>query len=460
MTQPQDIKAQQATAQASPLEDIDYTIHNESSEELARQARIEDPNCPEDAPKKSLVETARTAKNKVVHAVKRGLKDRMFDSSFPRRYKQLSQQPIKEGKVVFIELMTDHLTDNFKRLYAGAKRRPELDVSVLLLNQHRMRYYKKTMVNFDVIEKIADAQYVFIDNTYPLLSSIDLRPETTLIQTWHGCGAFKRFGYSLKKAAGNTTDERSMAHKGYSYVFVSGPEAIDPYAEAFGMEDCKERILPLGVSRTDTFWDEAYLEAARSRVAHEVPQAAGRKIIMYAPTYRNNVTHARLPEKGLDLRMLKEKLGEEYVLLVKRHPFVKNPVLVPEGYEDFCIDVSDSLSIEDLIITADVCISDYSSLVFEYALFGRQLIFYVPDLDEYYDERGFYYNFDDFACGPICKTTDEVLVVLGTMNDNDRTQLAAFKERFMSGCDGHATERILETVFGSTTPAPTHVQEG
>ena len=94
---------------------------------------------------------------------------------------------------------------------------------------------------------------------------------------------------------------------------------------------------------------------------------------------------------------------------------------------------------------ADICISDYSSLVFEYALFERPIIFFAFDLEDYIDNRGLYYDFDEITPGPICKTNDEMIDYIRNIEEKfDKQEVVDFKQKFMCSCDGHSTERILQ----------------
>ena len=107
------------------------------------------------------------------------------------------------------------------------------------------------------------------------------------------------------------------------------------------------------------------------------------------------------------------------------------------------------VSIDDLLCTADACISDYSSIVFEYSLFGRPMVFFAYDLSDYDDWRGFYYSYDEFTPGPVFNTSEEVLDYLVHLDERfDPAKVAAFREKFMCACDGHATDRIMKVVFG------------
>lgn len=118
-----------------------------------------------------------------------------------------------------------------------------------------------------------------------------------------------------------------------------------------------------------------------------MPQAADRKVLLYAPTFRGNVSKAEAPD-ALDIAAMARELGEEYILLIKHHPVVKNRPQIPEEAKNFAFDVTESLEIEALLCSCDLCISDYSSLIFEYSLFERPLIFFAYDLENYGDLAG------------------------------------------------------------------------
>ena len=170
---------------------------------------------------------------------------------------------------------------------------------------------------------------------------------------------------------------------------------------------------------------------------------------MYAPTYRG-VGRKRISPDELDIKKFYEELGDEYILIFKHHQTAIEVPQIPEPYRDnFAYDMTrgKGMSINDLMTVADICISDYSSLVFEYALFERPMLFFVYDLEEYIDERGLYYEFDEITPGPLCRTNDEMIDYIKHVDERfDKQEVADFKNRFMCCCDGHATERILKFI--------------
>ncbi|MBQ7116959.1 MAG: CDP-glycerol glycerophosphotransferase family protein, partial [Clostridia bacterium] len=109
----------------------------------------------------------------------------------------------------------------------------------------------------------------------------------------------------------------------------------------------------------------------------------------------------------------------------------------------------DKMSVDELLCVSDICISDYSSLVFEYSLFEKPMIFFAYDLKEYFDSRGFYYDYEELTPGPICGTTDEIIAYIGNIEQSfDKGEVKKFRNKFMSACDGRSTERIISEVFG------------
>lgn len=368
---------------------------------------------------------------------------------YPAIYNKENKKPI-EQKAVFLERRDAEISDNFRLLYDALQKKGNLKLVFLSLGEGRLGYLSKWKNNAVFLKEMATAKYVFINDSSMIVSCVKLRPETKVVQVWHACGAFKKFGYSTtdKLFGSNTKElEKYPLHKNFSLVTVSSPDVAWAYAEAFHMEDYKEQIVPTGVSRTDVFFDQEKIREAGEKLRALVPQSVNKKAILYAPTFRGHVKEAYSPDE-MDLVKMKESLGEKYILLTKHHPFVQERPKIPKEAKDFVFDVTDNMSIEELLMVSDLCISDYSSLIFEYSLFEKPMLFFAYDLDDYFDWRGFYYNYDEMTPGPICKTTEELIDSICKMEtDFDKKQVLKFKEKFMSSCDGHATERILNYVL-------------
>ena len=376
----------------------------------------------------------------------------MFRIVFPLGYKHyIKGKKIKREKAVFVEVRFDEITDSFRLVYDRMKA-DGFDVHeqfIETIKPGKWGYIKRCL---RMLEDISDAHYVFLNDACNVTSCIPLRKGTKIYQLWHACGAFKKFGMSTAELIfgdNRKSLERYPNYGNLSYVTVSSPEVIWAYEEAMNLKDTKTQVVATGVSRTDVFYDQHFIEQSKAAVYSVCPAAENKKIILYAPTFRGRVAKAESPD-CLDIPAMKRALGDEYVLLIKHHPFVKQPPVVPEDCADFAMDVTKSLEIDQLLCASDVCVSDYSSLIFEYSLFERPMIFFAYDLDDYFDWRGFYYNYDELTPGPVVKETEEIIDYIRHLDTRfDQAQVHAFKEKFMSSCDGHATDRIMALVLNS-----------
>ncbi len=390
-------------------------------------------------------------KKKFRKVLSRGYKFYTLRLLYPTLYRVYAMKPVKKNKVVFIEVRMPKISDSFKLLYDRINGNSKYKVSTHFLRMSFVprKEYRRLCKN--MVKDIATAKYVFLNESSNVTSCLPLRKGTVLTQLWHACGAFKKFGMStadLKFGDNRETLNKYPYHRNYTHVTVSSPEVVWAYEEAMSLEDKKGVVKPVGTSRTDVFFDKAFIEKAKQRVYKAFPAARDKKVILYAPTFRGRVAKAKTPDV-LDVDKFYKDFGDEYVMIFKHHPFVKNRPVIAEKYKDFAMDLTDDVAIEDLLCTSDICISDYSSLVFEYSLFVKPMIFLAHDLDDYFDWRGFYYDYKDFVPGPIFKTSDEVMNYIKNIDKEfDKQKVIDFRDKFMSSCDGHATDRIMKLVFG------------
>lgn len=374
--------------------------------------------------------------------------DDRYDKLLPPFYNAHRSEPVDEKKVLFMEAVQPKLTNNVQLICDRLEESGEYTIHKHFLRTdfvHR-KEWEKNCEKF--LEDLATAKYVFVTEGSPVLSCVTLRPETVVFQTWHGCGAFKKFGFSTASTAYGDSLEKHLRHpiyKNYTYVTVSSPEVVWAFVEAMHLQGHEDIVRPVGVSRTDVFFDKDRIKQAFANVCRLFPAARGKKIILYAPTFRGDSTSSAYAPDKLDIRAMQKALGDQYVLIVKHHQLVRELPKVPEDLKgSFVYDGSKNMSIDDLLMTADICISDYSSLIFEYSLFERPMLFFAYDLEKYFDKRGFYYDYSEMAPGPICKTTDELIECIRHPEKHfDKAKVHAFRQKFMSACDGHSTDRIL-----------------
>lgn len=370
---------------------------------------------------------------------------------YPRVYKKEAKKPLKDDKVIFLELRLSELSNSYKELYDYLVQNYNLDIHCHFLRKGFVSKKEHAQRTLDFIKDAATAKYIIYDEGSDIAGCLPKRKGTKILNTWHGCGAFKKFGYSTaSKIFGDTEKNmnRFPAHPDYDIVTVSSPEVAWAYVEAMRKENKPECIQPLGISRTDTFYKQEFIDQSYTKLYSLMPNARGKKVILYAPTFRGRVAAAESPDM-LNIKMFFDNLSNDYVLVFKHHPIVKQPPSVPLEYHDFAVDFTKEMQIEELLCVADICISDYSSLVFEYSLFEKPLIFFAYDLDNFFDWRGFYYNYEELAPGPVCITNSEMIDYIRNVEVRfDKERVHQFREKFMVSCDGHATERIVNQFFG------------
>ncbi len=387
-------------------------------------------------------------KNILIRIRRKALTEFTIMYLYPLLYRIGSRKDTDKDKIVFVESRLDVLSNSFHEVHKSLSENKMFKLKCHFLRKTFVSDIEYTKNCIALIKDMATARCIFMDEATHIFAKIKLRPETELVQLWHGCGAFKKFGYSVSDGrfgASERAKTRYPVHKNYTMVTVSSPEVVPHFEEAMNLKD-SGIVRADGVSRTDIFYDEDFIGASYEKLYSCLPEAKNKKIILYAPTFRGNVESAQAPDR-LDTGKMRESLSDDYIMLIKHHPLVKNR---PSVTDTFAYDFSDKMSIEELICVSDICISDYSSLIYEYSLFERPMIFFAYDLDEYFDERGFYYDYDELTPGPVLKTTEEIISYIEKLEDNfDKSRVTAFREKFMSSCDGHATERILQKIFGN-----------
>ena len=384
----------------------------------------------------------------VKQIVKRMGKDSVLGKRLPAAYRRAACAPVRAGKILFVSATSPVPPVSFELIMPRLAARDDMEVEFVSLHKGAVPWQEYVSNCECYAENAATAQLIFLDDASDVTSCLPLRPETRAIQLWHACGAFKRWGMATVGLEHGEDAGEIRRHPGYenlSLVSVSSPEVVWAYAEAMDLKGREGIIRPLGVSRTDVFFDKTYRENARRKLANTFPAIDGRKIVLYAPTFRGTALRAQAPG-DLDIPLLQDALGDGCTLVIKHHPFVKERPAIPADARGFAFDASDSdLGVNELMCAADMLVTDYSSVVFEYSLLGRPLAFFAPDIDDYGDWRGFFYPYDEMTPGPVVSTSaDLALAIARSLSAFDPAEVNAFRERFMDACDGHCTDRIIE----------------
>lgn len=295
-----------------------------------------------------------------------------------------------------------------------------------------------------LIFKIAQQDYIFVDDYVPVFGFLNLRKKTKLIQVWHAGVGFKSVGYSRFGKRG-TPFPSGSCHKKYDYVLVGSEDLVEVYAEVFGLEE--EAFLPVGMPRLDDFLNENTISIFRKNFYQEYPNMKDKKIILFAPTFRGGgQKSAHYNYEWLNLKKIYDFCGDEYIFLVKMHPFVDDPIEIPQKYRDRIIDFADYPNINDLYYVTDILITDYSSNYFEYSLMKRPILFYTPDREIYELSRGVHRSVKECAPGKVCDTFEELMSALENQ-DYEIEKVYKFVEDNFSNYDGHATDKAIDQIL-------------
>ncbi len=255
------------------------------------------------------------------------------------------------------------------------------------------------------------------------------REQTLVVQLWHSCGALKKFGYS-------TTDDIPKSYKGsvsknIDLVSVSSKACEDVFEQAFALK--KGIAKATGVCRTDVFFDEDFKQASREKLYAKFPETKGKKLLLYAPTFRGDASHAYSVGER-EVHELKSKLGDNWYIAVRMHPRVRNGELALS-----------ELNTAELLVCADMLITDYSSIIFEYALLDKPMLLWCPDLNDYIKKRDFYLDFKrDIPC-PIVTDKERLLDAVKSEYQGFKAgRYSEFTKEYMSACDGKSTKRVAD----------------
>lgn len=294
---------------------------------------------------------------------------------------------------------------------------------------------------------LATCDIIMIDDYYPDIYKFDYDPRVKVIQLWHACGAFKSLGFERMDKPG-APPLNTRVHKCYTHMPVSSHHSALHHAEGFCIDESK--FYPIGIPRTDIFFDEEYKKKTIARMYEEFPRAkTAKKVYLYAPTFRgDNALNAYFPFEKIDFERWGEFLKErdEY-LIIKMHPFVREKIQIPEKYKDYMCDAAAYREVNDILFIVDALITDYSSIIYEFSLLGgRPMYFFAFDQRMYEATRDFYEPYEETVPGKIVKTFDELLDALAK-EEYSKEALEAFVKKNFTYTDGKATDRVIDQLI-------------
>ncbi len=281
------------------------------------------------------------------------------------------------------------------------------------------------------------------------------RPFQKFLQTFHGY-PFKSMGISFWRAKDFPEDlidvECRRRNDAWTSILVPSEFCADLYRQEYRYEG---EILVTGYPRDDVLVDADPSE--RTRVLDRLGVDPAKKVILYAPTWRDTSATGAWSARfydALDIDRLADELGDEYVILLRGHNYNLRQGDLERGNLEqkaaTVLDVTRYPEINDLTLAADVAILDYSSLRFDWALTGKPMIFFVPDLDDYLGARSALFDFAPTAPGPQVKDLPallDCLLRLDVVEKEHRADIARFNADYNGLHDGSAGRRVVDAFF-------------
>jgi CDP-glycerol glycerophosphotransferase len=290
---------------------------------------------------------------------------------------------------------------------------------------------------------LARAKYLVNNVNFP--NEIVKRQGTIHVQTHHGT-PLKKMGLDLRKAfvAGSRMNfDRLLSRAArWDYSISSNAFSTQIWERAYPIPF---ETLEVGYPRNDVLVNAT--DADVRRIRSELGIAPGQTALLYAPTHREYLGRY-VPT--IDVARVADELGPEYVVMERVHYFYERERGPESSGNGRILDVAAHPSVEELCLAADVLITDYSALMFDYAVLDRPLVIHAPDWEEYRALRGTYFDLLAEPPGVVTRTEDELLEAFrsGAVFGEEAARLrAAFRKRFCSLEDGRAAERVVRRVW-------------
>ncbi len=369
---------------------------------------------------------------------------------------------VDDKQVIFISFHGRGYSDNPRAIYEAMIQDPRWQGYrfIWFIKHHKKKGLQipgaeiKEYFSFSYFYHLSKAKFWVVNCKLPLY--ICKKPEQVYLQTWHGT-PLKRLAHDIDVAE-DTTFYRSavsyeqMCHSydvdvaRYNYMISPNAFCTEVFPHAFGIDP--QRLVETGYPRNDFIVNATQEQILSIKNRLQLPM--DKKIILYAPTWRDNsyVSAGYTFELKADFRLWKKILGEDFIVLFKPHYLIINKYQDDPSLKGFLYSIPAAAEINELYVISDVLITDYSSVFFDYAILKRPMYFYMYDLENYAsDLRGFYLDITKDLPGKIYRSEEKLCqdIQAGVY---DRSKLDDFSKRFNNLDDGHASKRVLDLLAG------------
>lgn len=353
-------------------------------------------------------------------------------------------------KAIYLQMTGDSRFDDFK--FVWAFREPE-DFKYLEKNRNTTVIKSGSA---DYYRCLSAAKYWVVNSRID--EAVLKKRGQVYIQCWHGT-PLKKLGYDISMTHGNAMNSvRDIRYKHradsrrYTYMISPSRFCSERFASAFNLSD-KSIIKEIGYPRNDYLYTFTAADVERIKRSLNIPN--GKKIILYAPTWRDNQHDSGRGytyNPHFDFGAARQALGDDYVVLFRSHYFIANYIDLSQ-YEGFVYNVSRYNDINELYVISDILVTDYSSVFFDYANLKRPMLFYMYDFDEYKNEmRDFYIDISELP-GPIVRRQQELMEEIFNIGSYHRKygeKYMEFHNKYNYLDDGHCAERAVDLLLNKS----------
>ena len=345
-------------------------------------------------------------------------------------------------RAIYQEMLKDERFKDFKFIWFIKKGSMK---SVCIPGAKIVRYFSPKYFYY-----LSKAKFWVINCKMPMY--IRKKEEQVYLQTWHGT-PLKRLAHDIEFAEDTTFYRSEMSYEKmvhtydvdvekYNYMISPNKFCTEVFQTSFRIN--RERLIETGYPRNDFITNASEEDILQIKNKFNIP--TDKKIVLYAPTWRDNsyVAAGYTFELKADFHKWKEILGDEYIVVFKPHYLIINKYEDDTSLEGFLYSIPASAEINELYVISDILITDYSSVFFDYAVLNRPIYFYMYDIEEYKDQlRGFYLDIYSELPG---KIYDEEEKLLNDISNNvyDYSHLSKFNERFSHAQDGQCGKKVLD----------------
>lgn len=345
--------------------------------------------------------------------------------------------PTDKNKVLFLSRQSNTVTEDIDFLSRRlVELKPETNIVIITKRADKdfASMLEYAFVTLKSMYHLATASVCVLDSYWPAVSVLHHKKQLAVIQMWHAMGKIKKSGYqSLGKKFGRSDmiAREMRMHRNYDVV-IAGGRAFNPfYCASFDIDP--DILYNVGLPRMDKLREGQ--EEARRQFYETYPQLKGKKIILYAPTFRKG--------QALDPKELVRafRFDGSCVLIIKRHP---NQLLVVDNLAPAL--TCPGMPTSTVLSVCDCVITDYSAITIEAALLGKPVYFYLFDYEDYLDHNGLNVKlFDEF---PDCVFRDpEKLVAAIDKGEYDTDNYRRFCRRYLPDLTGRATDKIADLII-------------